>query len=76
MSEGSDVSVFVIGYMVWNVVEVVKIVVVEGISVELINIYMIKFLDEEVILEFVLKIKVVVIVEEYQCNGGLGDVVV
>ena len=50
MSEGSDVSVFATGHMVWNAVEAARIVAAEGISVELINIHTIKPLDEEAIL--------------------------
>ncbi|NET31292.1 MAG: transketolase family protein, partial [Cyanothece sp. SIO1E1] len=75
MSEGSDVSVFATGHMVWNAVEAARIVAAEGISVELINIHTIKPLDEEAILESALKTKAVVTAEEHQRNGGLGDAV-
>jgi len=75
LNEGSDVSVFATGHMVWNAVEAAKIVAAEGISVELINIHTIKPLDEEAILESALKTKAVVTAEEHQRNGGLGDAV-
>ncbi len=73
MSEGTDVSIFATGHLVWNAVEAAKELVKEGISCELINIHTIKPLDEEAILESVGKTKCVVTAEEHQRNGGLGD---
>jgi len=73
LNEGTDVSIFATGHMVWRAVEAAKQLAVEGISVELINIHTIKPLDEEAILASVSKTKCAVSAEEHQRNGGLGD---
>jgi len=73
MSEGTDVSIFATGHLVWNAVEAAKELAKQGISCELINIHTIKPLDEGAILESVRKTKCVVSAEEHQMNGGLGD---
>jgi len=73
LSEGTDVSIFATGHLVWNAVEAAKELAKQGISCELINIHTIKPLDEEAILESVSKTKCVVTAEEHQRNGGLGD---
>ena len=73
LSEGSDVSIFATGHLVWNAVEAAKELAKQGINCELINIHTIKPLDEDAILESVSKTKCVVTAEEHQRNGGLGD---
>ena len=73
MREGSDVSVFATGHLVWNALEAAKILAEEGISCEVINIHTIKPLDEAAILDSVSKTRRVVSAEEHQRNGGLGD---
>ena len=73
LNEGTDVSIFATGHMVWRAVEAAKQLAEEGISVELINIHTIKPLDEEAILASVSKTKCAVSAEEHQRNGGLGD---
>lgn len=73
MSEGSDISIFATGHLVWFAVEAAKALAAEGISCELINIHTIKPLDDEAILESVSKTGCVVTAEEHQRHGGLGD---
>jgi len=73
LAEGTDVSIFATGHMVWKAVEAAKQLAEEGISVELINIHTIKPLDEEAILKSVAKTGCAVTAEEHQMNGGLGD---
>ena len=73
LEEGTDVSIFATGHLVWPSIEASKILRDEGISVELINIHTIKPLDKETILKSVEKTKCVVTAEEHQMNGGLGD---
>jgi len=73
LAEGSDVSIFATGHMVWQSVEAAKILDKEGISVELINIHTIKPLDEQAILRSVAKTHCAVSAEEHQVNGGLGE---
>ncbi|MBR9921897.1 MAG: transketolase family protein [Bacteroidetes bacterium] len=74
LKEGSDVSVFATGHLVWNAVEAARqLEKEEGISVELINIHTIKPLDEAAILESVRKTGCAVTAEEHQRLGGLGS---
>ncbi len=75
LNEGSDVTIFATGHLVWNAVEAARVLEEEGISVELINIHTIKPLDEEAIIRSATKTRAVVTAEEHQINGGLGDAV-
>jgi transketolase len=72
LNEGTDVSVFATGHMVWQAIEAARELEQEGISVELINIHTIKPLDEAAILESVAKTGCAVSAEEHQRLGGLG----
>ena len=73
LAEGSDVSIFACGHMVWLAVEAAKALAERGISVDLINIHTIKPLDEEAVVKSISKTGCVVTAEEHQINGGLGD---
>lgn len=73
INEGSDVSIFCTGHMVWKAIEASYILAEQGISAEVINIHTIKPLDTEAILNSVRKTRCAVTVEEHQKNGGLGD---
>jgi len=73
LEEGTDVSIFATGHLVWEALEAQKSLNKEGISAEVINIHTIKPLDKEAILKSVQKTKCVVTAEEHQMNGGLGD---
>lgn len=73
LSEGTDVSIFATGHLVWRAVEAAKELEKEGISVDLINIHTIKPLDEAAVLASVQKTGCAVTAEEHQRNGGLGD---
>jgi transketolase len=73
LAEGTDVSIFACGHMVWIAVEAAKALAEKGISVELINIHTIKPLDEEAIVKSIRKTGCIVTAEEHQINGGLGD---
>lgn len=72
-SEGTDVSIFACGHMVWKAIEAGKLLEEKGISVEVINIHTIKPLDTESILRSIRKTKCAVTVEEHNVLGGLGD---
>jgi len=71
--EGSDVSIFATGHMVWQALEAEKILYNEGISCEVINIHTIKPLDEEAILKSVKKTGCAISCEEHNIIGGLGE---
>ena len=73
LNEGSDVTIFATGHLVWEAVEAVKSLASQGISAELINIHTIKPLDYECILSSVSKTKCVVTAEEHQIAGGMGE---
>ncbi|MEQ8629350.1 transketolase family protein [Ekhidna sp.] len=71
--EGSDVSIFATGHMVWRAIEAEAILAEQGISAEVINIHTIKPLDEEAILKSLSKTRCAVSAEEHQIAGGLGE---
>ncbi|MEE4198922.1 MAG: transketolase family protein [Bacteroidales bacterium] len=73
LTEGTDVTIFATGHLVWESIEAARKLEQKGISVEIINIHTIKPLDEEAVLTSVLKTKAVVTAEEHLMNGGLGD---
>lgn len=73
--EGSDVTIFACGHMVWQAIEAEAILAEKGISAELINIHTIKPLDVEAVISSVKKTRCVVTAEEHQSNGGLGDAI-
>ncbi|MDR1406079.1 MAG: transketolase family protein [Prevotellaceae bacterium] len=73
MNEGTDVTVFATGHLVWEALLATRQLLEKGISVALINIHTIKPLDEETVLQSVAKTRAVVTAEEHLCHGGLGD---
>lgn len=73
LSEGTDVSIFACGHMVWKAIEAGKQLEAEGLSVEVINIHTIKPLDVAAVLASISKTKCAVTVEEHNIIGGLGD---
>ena len=75
LSEGTDVSIFACGHMVWKAIEAGQILEEKGISVEVINIHTIKPLDEAAVLASITKTKCAVTVEEHNVIGGLGDAI-
>jgi len=75
LSEGTDVSIFACGHMVWKAIEAGRILEEKGISVEVINIHTIKPLDEAAVIASISKTKCAVTVEEHNVIGGLGDAI-
>ena len=71
--EGSDVSIFATGHMLWYAIEAEAILSEKGINAEVINVHTIKPLDQEAVLRSVAKTGCAVTAEEHQINGGLGD---
>ena len=74
-SEGTDVSIFACGHLVWNAIQAGAILQEKGISAEVINIHTIKPLDEETILNSIRKTRCAVTAEEHNIIGGLGDAI-
>lgn len=73
IADGTDVSIFATGHLVWKAIEAQSILAEKGISAEIINIHTIKPLDVDAILASVNKTGCAVTAEEHQRNGGLGD---
>ncbi len=73
LNEGTDVSIFATGHLVWEALQACQTLEDEGISAEIINIHTIKPLDTEAILASVKKTGCCVSAEEHQVNGGLGE---
>ncbi len=74
-SEGTDVSIFACGHLVWNAIQAGAELEAKGISVEVINLHTIKPLDEEAILNSIKKTKCAVTAEEHNIYGGMGEAV-
>ena len=73
LQEGTDVTIFACGHLVWKAVQALPILKEMGINAELINIHTIKPLDVEAVLASAKKTGCVVTAEEHQLNGGLFD---
>lgn len=73
IADGTDVSIFATGHLVWKAIEAQAVLAGKGVSAEIINIHTIKPLDMDAILASVRKTGCAVTAEEHQRNGGLGD---
>jgi transketolase len=73
MNEGTNVTIFATGHLVWKALMACEQLEEMGISVEVINIHTIKPLDNDAVIKSTMKTKCVVTAEEHQRNGGLGD---
>ncbi|MEF9930683.1 MAG: transketolase C-terminal domain-containing protein [Bacteroidales bacterium] len=73
--EGTDVSIFATGHLVWEAIQAAETLEKEGIKAEVINIHTIKPLDIKSVLESVAKTKAVVVAEEHFIAGGLGELI-
>lgn len=71
--DGSDVTIFANGHMVWHAVLAQEILEKQGISAEIVNVHTVKPLDVDGILESAVKTGKVVVAEEHQIAGGLGE---
>jgi len=72
---GSDVSIFTNGHLVWTALKAAEELLLNNISVSVLNVHTVKPIDVEGILKEVLNTKAVVIAEEHQINGGLCDLI-
>ena len=73
LNEGTDVTIFATGHLVWEAIQAGEQLEQEGISAEIINIHTIKPIDKKAILESAKKTKAIVTAEEHMLNGGMGD---
>ena len=75
LNEGSDVTLIACGHTVWESLLAAEALEAEGIKAEVINMATIKPLDEEAILASAQKTGCVVVAEEHNMAGGLGEAV-
>ena len=75
LSEGTDVSIFCCGHMVWNSIQAGIALQEKGISAEVINIHTIKPIDQEAVINSLKKTRCAVTAEEHNIIGGLGDAI-
>lgn len=75
LNEGSDVSIFATGHMVWEAIEAARELEKRGIGVDLYNIATIKPLDVEAVVKSASATGRVVCAEEHFIAGGLGEAI-
>ena len=75
MNEGKDVTLIATGHTVWEALQAAEALEAEGISAEVIDIATIKPLDEKAIVASASKTGCIVVVEEHNAFGGLGEAV-
>ena len=73
LEEGSDVSIFATGHLVWEAIQATRELEARGVSVDLIDIATIKPLDKEAVIASARKTGKVVVAEEHLIAGGLGE---
>ena len=73
--EGTDVAIVACGEMVKPAKDAAKLLEKEGISVQVLDMYCVKPLDREAVIETAKKVKAVLTVEEHAPFGGLGAMV-
>jgi len=74
-NEGTNVTIFATGHLVWEAINAAEILEAEGISAEVINIATIKPLDVEAVVASAKKTGAVVCAEEHNMCGGLGELI-
>jgi transketolase len=75
LNEGTDVTIFATGHLVWEAIVAGHVLAEKGIDAEIINIHTIKPLDTAAVIASAKKTGAVVTAEEHQITGGLGSVV-
>jgi transketolase len=74
-NEGTDVTIFATGHLVWESINAAEMLEAEGISAEVINIATLKPLDVEAVVASAKKTGAVVCAEEHNMCGGLGELI-
>jgi len=75
MNEGTDVTIVACGHLVWEAIQAAGMLEEEGISAEVLNAATVKPLDEKTILDSAAKTRAVIVAEEHNMAGGLGEAV-
>lgn len=75
MNEGRDVTLIASGHTVWEALQAAELLEDRGVSVEVINLATIKPLDEKTVLDSARKTGAVVVAEEHNSAGGIGELI-
>ena len=75
MNEGKDVTIFATGHTVWEALLAADALEADGIKAEVIDLATIKPLDEKAVVESAAKTGAVVVAEEHNMAGGLGEAI-
>ena len=75
LNEGADVSIIATGHTVWEALQAAEALEASGIKADVIDIATIKPLDEEAVVASAAKTGAVVVAEEHNHAGGLGEAV-
>ena len=75
LNEGADVTLLAAGHTVWEALQAAEALEAEGIRAEVINVATVKPLDEKALLESAAKTGAVVVAEEHNMAGGIGEAV-
>ena len=75
LNPGKDVTIVACGHLVWEALGAAEMLKAEGISAEVLNVATVKPLDEKALLESIGKTGCVVVAEEHNMAGGLGEAV-
>lgn len=75
LNPGTDVTFVATGHLVWEALQAAEQLEAEGVSAEVLNVATIKPLDSKALLESVGKTGCVVVAEEHNAQGGLGEAV-
>jgi len=73
LRDGSDVTVLAIGLLVWEALEAAELCAKKGISVRVMDMPIVKPLDEEAILTAAQQTGAIITAEEHLLNGGFGS---
>jgi transketolase len=73
--EGTDVTVFAHGYMIYKSLKAAETLEKEGVSLRIVNVSTLKPIDEKIIKKFASGVKGIVTVEEHTIIGGLASAI-
>ncbi|MCD8085613.1 MAG: transketolase family protein [Clostridiales bacterium] len=75
LAEGTDVLLVACGEMVRPALEAARLLKKDGVSAAVLDMYCVKPLDTETLLQYAQQVKAVITVEEHAPTGGLGSMV-
>jgi transketolase len=76
LREGKDISIFACGHMVWRALEAAEeLAREEGVEAEVVNVAILKPLDDEAVMASLARTGLAVTAEEHRKAGGLADAI-